>query len=362
MHDILCHVFRRRHSLESPRARRSACLPLTMLLGQRGQLTRGSALARRRREKNSKGAARHRSPVRRPVCPSLTPSAAGAEASPCSPALRAELTGLNHDETLALVNTTFRTWRTSLRSRRRGYYSAVRQGPWTRCPTATGSPAATRRSGSCGAGDRPAFPPTGPGELFLPPPCWKSGAPWSPRNWLRIHYAARDQNPQWRTVDPVGLVTVRDRMYLLATRDGPRTAPTGYRECWFRGTRRAAQRTDQVDLDLMWKRRCPQFLSADHIAVSVRVAPTVGRRKCWPAPWPLGEKSPQHRRLAAPQRHLREPAARHVGRVAHSATTEGALPASLRVALGRRAARIANLYDESSPKDYPCMRNEDGSV
>ena len=28
---------------------------------------------------------------------------------------------------------------------------------------------------------------------------------------LRIHYAAVDQTPQWRTVDPIGLVTVRDR-------------------------------------------------------------------------------------------------------------------------------------------------------
>ena len=32
---------------------------------------------------------------------------------------------------------------------------------------------------------------------------------------LRIHYAATGQTPQWRTVDPIGLVTVRDRGYLL---------------------------------------------------------------------------------------------------------------------------------------------------
>ena len=37
---------------------------------------------------------------------------------------------------------------------------------------------------------------------------------------LRIHYAAAGQSPQWRTVDPLGLVTVRDRAYLLATRAG----------------------------------------------------------------------------------------------------------------------------------------------
>src|SRR5687767_5129182 len=33
---------------------------------------------------------------------------------------------------------------------------------------------------------------------------------------LRIHYAATGQEPQWRTVDPIGMVTVRDRAYLLA--------------------------------------------------------------------------------------------------------------------------------------------------
>ncbi len=37
---------------------------------------------------------------------------------------------------------------------------------------------------------------------------------------LRIHYAAVDQTPKWRTVDPIGLVTVRDQGYLLATRSG----------------------------------------------------------------------------------------------------------------------------------------------
>ena len=32
---------------------------------------------------------------------------------------------------------------------------------------------------------------------------------------LRIHYASRGQPPQWHTVDPIGLVTVRDKGYLL---------------------------------------------------------------------------------------------------------------------------------------------------
>jgi predicted DNA-binding transcriptional regulator YafY len=48
---------------------------------------------------------------------------------------------------------------------------------------------------------------------------------------LRIRYAAVDQAPRWRTVDPIGLVTVREQGYLLATRGG-RTAPTGCPACW----------------------------------------------------------------------------------------------------------------------------------
>ncbi len=37
---------------------------------------------------------------------------------------------------------------------------------------------------------------------------------------LRIYYAAAEQTPEWRTVDPIGLVSVRDQVYLLATRSG----------------------------------------------------------------------------------------------------------------------------------------------
>lgn len=48
---------------------------------------------------------------------------------------------------------------------------------------------------------------------------------------LRIHYAAVDQTPKWRTVDPIGLVTVRDQGYLLATRSGA-DRTTGCRGCW----------------------------------------------------------------------------------------------------------------------------------
>ncbi|MET8711259.1 MULTISPECIES: YafY family protein [Streptomyces] len=95
---------------------------------------------------------------------------------------------------------------------------------------------------------------------------------------LRIHYAAADRAPQWRTVDPIGLVTVRERGYLLATRSGEDRT---YRLSRVRAAEElpeAAQRPDRVDLDRIWRERSARFLSGgDHLSVRVRVHP--GRRE-----------------------------------------------------------------------------------
>ncbi|MCL7424860.1 YafY family protein [Streptomyces sp. YS415] len=90
---------------------------------------------------------------------------------------------------------------------------------------------------------------------------------------LRIHYAATDQTPQWRTVDPIGLVTVRDRRYLLATRSGADRTYRLSRVLAAEELPEPAQRPDRVDLDRAWRERCAQFLSSDHLAVQVRVKP-----------------------------------------------------------------------------------------
>ncbi|MGC4814384.1 helix-turn-helix transcriptional regulator [Micromonospora sp. DT228] len=91
---------------------------------------------------------------------------------------------------------------------------------------------------------------------------------------LRIHYAVVDQTPTWRTVDPIGLVTVRDQGYLLATRSG--------RDRTYRLSRivaaaeldEPAQRADQVDLDGAWQERSTQFRNGGHqVTVLVRVNP-----------------------------------------------------------------------------------------
>jgi predicted DNA-binding transcriptional regulator YafY len=91
---------------------------------------------------------------------------------------------------------------------------------------------------------------------------------------LRIHYAATGKAPQWRTVDPIGLVTVRDRAYLLATRSGADRTYRLSRVLAAEELPEPAQRSDRVDLDRAWRERSAQFLAGgDHITVQVRVNP-----------------------------------------------------------------------------------------
>jgi predicted DNA-binding transcriptional regulator YafY len=90
---------------------------------------------------------------------------------------------------------------------------------------------------------------------------------------LRIHYAADGKEPQWRTVDPIGLVNVRDRGYLLATRSGADRTYRLSRVLAAEELPEPAQRPDRVDLDQIWRERCARFLSDGHVTVSVRVHP-----------------------------------------------------------------------------------------
>jgi len=90
---------------------------------------------------------------------------------------------------------------------------------------------------------------------------------------LRIHYAATGQTPQWRTVDPIGLVTVRNRGYLLAMRSGVDRTYRLSRVLAAEELPEPAQRPNVIDLDRAWRERCAQFLSDGHITVRVRVNP-----------------------------------------------------------------------------------------
>lgn len=91
---------------------------------------------------------------------------------------------------------------------------------------------------------------------------------------LRIRYAAVDREPQWRTVDPIGLVTVREQGYLLATRAGADRTYRLSRILAAEGLPEPAQRPDQVDLDRAWQDRSTRFRTGgDQVTVVVRVDP-----------------------------------------------------------------------------------------
>lgn len=91
---------------------------------------------------------------------------------------------------------------------------------------------------------------------------------------LRIHYAAVDQTPMWRTVDPIGLVTVRDRGYLLATRSGADRTYRMSRILAAEELAEPAQRPGRVDLDRAWQERSTRFRTGgDQVTVLVRVDP-----------------------------------------------------------------------------------------
>ena len=91
---------------------------------------------------------------------------------------------------------------------------------------------------------------------------------------LRIHYAAANQDPRWRTVDPVGLVTVRGQGYLLATRSGADRTYRLSRVLAAEELAEPAQRPDRVDLDRAWQERGARFRNGgDQVTVLLRVDP-----------------------------------------------------------------------------------------
>lgn len=91
---------------------------------------------------------------------------------------------------------------------------------------------------------------------------------------LRIRYAAESQRPAWRTVDPVGLVTVRGQGYLLATRSGADRTYRLSRVTAAEELDEPAQRPDDVDLDRAWQDRATRFRTGgDQVTVLLRLNP-----------------------------------------------------------------------------------------
>jgi predicted DNA-binding transcriptional regulator YafY len=91
---------------------------------------------------------------------------------------------------------------------------------------------------------------------------------------LRIHYAAAGQEPRWRTVDPIGLVTARGSAYLLATRAGADRTYRLSRVLAAEVMSGPAERSEHVDLPQIWRERSAQFRTGgEQYTVLVRVDP-----------------------------------------------------------------------------------------
>ncbi|NUT52731.1 MAG: WYL domain-containing protein [Saccharothrix sp.] len=167
---------------------------------------------------------------------------------------------------------------------------------------------------------------------------------------LRIHYAASGQAARWRTVDPIGLVTVREQGYLLATRSGEDRTYRLSRISAAEELDDPAQRPDRVDLDRAWQERGTRFRAGgDQVAVLLRVNPARREDVVGTAVAVLAESTDPDGRLRM-EVTFQDP--RHaewaLWRLATNA--EALEPPWLRAALRDRAAAIATRYAES-PED-----------
>jgi predicted DNA-binding transcriptional regulator YafY len=165
---------------------------------------------------------------------------------------------------------------------------------------------------------------------------------------LRIHYAATGQTPQWRTVDPIGLVTVRDRGYLLATRSGADRTYRLSRVLAAEELPETAERPNQVDLDRIWRERSAQFLSGgDHLTVRLRVRPA-RREDLLDTALAVRAEEPDADGWLRLEVTFQD--SRHAEWALWQLSTdaEALTPQSLRASLRNRAAAMAARYGDSS--------------
>ncbi|MBC2908205.1 helix-turn-helix transcriptional regulator [Streptomyces cupreus] len=165
---------------------------------------------------------------------------------------------------------------------------------------------------------------------------------------LRIHYAATGQTPRWRTVDPIGLVTVRDRGYLLATRSGADRTYRLSRVLAAEELPETAQRPNRVDLDRIWRERSAQFLSGgDHITVLVRVNPA-RREELLDTALAVRAEEPDADGWLRLEVTFQDSRHAEWALWQLSVDAEALAPQSLRTSLRNRAAAMATRYGDSS--------------
>ncbi|WP_217198237.1 helix-turn-helix transcriptional regulator [Streptomyces buecherae] len=165
---------------------------------------------------------------------------------------------------------------------------------------------------------------------------------------LRIHYAATDQPPRWRTVDPIGLVTVRDRGYLLATRAGADRTYRLSRIAAAEELAEPAERPETVDLDRIWRERSARFRfdGEHHVTALVRVRPA-RREELVDTALAVRAMQPDADGWARLEVTFQD--ARHAEWALWElgADGEAVAPRSLRASLHQRAAALASRYDDA---------------
>jgi predicted DNA-binding transcriptional regulator YafY len=161
---------------------------------------------------------------------------------------------------------------------------------------------------------------------------------------LRLRYAARDEPARWRTVDPVGLVEAGGRWYLLATRDGAERTYRLSRVEAVEEVDEPAHRGPDVDLEEVWRRRRAAFTSVlPRTAATVRVRTTRRPELAAACVEITGEQpdGPDHLRVEAAFGDLHH-AERVVWMLGDAA--EALAPAALRARVAARAAAVAAFY------------------
>ncbi|GAB2634386.1 helix-turn-helix transcriptional regulator [Nocardia goodfellowii] len=163
---------------------------------------------------------------------------------------------------------------------------------------------------------------------------------------LRIHYAAVNESPRWRTVDPIGLVTVRGRGYLLATRSGADRTYRLSRIAAAEELAEPAQRPDRVDLDRIWQERSTRFRTGgDQVTVLVRMNPARREQLVGTALSVRTEETDPEGRLRL-EVTFQDPAHAEWALWQLAADAEALAPQWLRAAMRDRAAVIAARYQE----------------
>jgi predicted DNA-binding transcriptional regulator YafY len=162
---------------------------------------------------------------------------------------------------------------------------------------------------------------------------------------LRIQYAAVDQDPQWRTVDPIGLVTVRDQGYLLATKAGEDRTYRLSRILAAEELDEPAERPDRVDLDRAWQERSTRFRTGgDQVTVLAKVNPARREELVATALAVLTEEADDNDRL---QMEVAFQDRRHAEWALWQLATDAEVigPQWLRTAMRERAEEIATRYE-----------------